>query len=125
MARRFEIDGSLSRWMCFVDGENLTIRGQAFAEAEGLALIEGPHFQRDTFVWVPGARPIDVILYRRKCGSYSRPVRSYYYTSAVGDDASVTSVRERLWQIGFHPEVFRKSKKQEKAKGVDIALAKD
>ena len=101
MARRFEIDGSLSRWMCFVDGENLTMQAQAFAKAEGLALNEGPHFQRKTFVWVPEARPIDVILHDRHYGSYSRPVRSYYYTSVVGD---VAPVRERLWQIGFHPE---------------------
>jgi uncharacterized LabA/DUF88 family protein len=30
-----------------------------------------------------------------------------------------------LWELGFQPEVFKKSKQDQKAKGVDIALAKD
>jgi uncharacterized LabA/DUF88 family protein len=34
-------------------------------------------------------------------------------------------VRKALWDLGFHPEAFKKTKGQEKAKGVDIALSKD
>ncbi len=76
-------------------------------------------------MWLPSTRPIDVILYQRRYGSYSRPLRSYYYTSVVGDSNKIKSVHEALWNLGFHPEVFRKEKQQDKAKGVDIALAKD
>lgn len=111
--------------MCFVDGENFTIRAQNFAKSEGFNLDEGPDYQKDIFAWFPRLRTLDVILYGRSYGSYSRPVRTYYYTSVVGDENTIKTVRESIWNLGFHPEVFKKSKKQEKAKGVDIALAKD
>jgi uncharacterized LabA/DUF88 family protein len=52
-------------------------------------------------------------------------IRAYYYTSLTGDDPQVLSVRRALRSLGFHPEVFKKVRAQEKAKGVDIALAKD
>jgi len=52
-------------------------------------------------------------------------VRAYYYTSLMGDEARLTEIRQALWSLGFQPEVFKKQKKEEKAKGVDIALAKD
>ena len=48
-----------------------------------------------------------------------------HHSRPVGDDSRIASIREGLWEIGFHPEVFKKAKQQEKAKGVDIALAKD
>ena len=35
------------------------------------------------------------------------------------------SIRTKLWELGFSPEVFKKLKGSEKAKGVDIALTKD
>jgi len=34
-------------------------------------------------------------------------------------------VRQALWELNFQPEVFRKKAQQDKAKGVDIALATD
>lgn len=49
----------------------------------------------------------------------------YYYTSAVGDEPRLASIKQSLWEIGFHPEVFKKDKRQTKTKGVDITLAKD
>jgi len=43
-------------WMLFVDGENLTIRGQKLCAAQpGLDLIEGANYKRDCFLWFPGA----------------------------------------------------------------------
>ena len=116
---------SLTRWMCFVDGENFTIRGQKYAESVGLTLPEGPHFKRDIFLWLPKRTPLDVILHERSYGSESVPLRSYYYTSVVGDSVKIDETKTALWELGFHPEVFKKEKKDEKAKGVDIALAKD
>ncbi len=121
----FRLPSAPSRWMCFVDGENFTIRGQEYAKSVGLTLSEGPHFKRDIFLWLPERTPLDVILYERKYGSESVPVRSYYYTSVVGDSVKLDATKTALWELGFHPEVFKKDKKDEKAKGVDIALAKD
>jgi len=37
----------------------------------------------------------------------------------------IGSVRERLWEIGFQPEVFKRLRNRDRAKGVDIALATD
>ena len=34
-------------------------------------------------------------------------------------------VRNRLWNIGFHPVIFRKAKNRSATKGVDIALTTD
>ena len=52
-------------------------------------------------------------------------IRAYYYTSSPGDSDSLDKVRRALWDFKFHPEVFHKKKKDDKAKAVDIALAKD
>jgi uncharacterized LabA/DUF88 family protein len=52
-------------------------------------------------------------------------IRSYYYTSVKGDDTAAMSVKRALRELGFHPEVFKKTREEDKAKGVDIALAKD
>jgi len=39
--------------MMFVDGENLTIRAQRFAQEEGITLQKGPYYERDVMVWLP------------------------------------------------------------------------
>jgi hypothetical protein len=43
----------LRRWMAFVDGENVTLRGQQVAKARGVSLIAGDHYLPDVFVWFP------------------------------------------------------------------------
>ena len=53
MTRRIEIDSNQNRWMCFVDGENMTMRGQAVAKEHDIPLIEGPWYRRDVFLWFP------------------------------------------------------------------------
>lgn len=117
------------RWMCFVDGENLTIRGQQFAEAHNLRLVDGPSFRRDVFLWLPpNLTPLSVMRYGSPSGrSFPLPdaYRAYYYTSAVGDDELLAVVREELWTLGFHPEVFKKTRGSQKTKGVDITMARD
>ena len=52
-------------------------------------------------------------------------IRAHYYTSAVGDENKLEELRQHLWEIGFHGEVFKKEKQQQKSKGVDITLARD
>ena len=51
--------------------------------------------------------------------------RVNYYTTVSGDDPKIASVKEALWRLHFAPHVFKKGKREAKAKGVDIALTRD
>jgi uncharacterized LabA/DUF88 family protein len=117
-------DPHLRRWMMFIDGENFTIRAQKVAAAKSVGLIEGGNYMKDVFVWIPGIRGTQVLT-----GGHLKlqpdAIRSHYYTSVMGDDVKYMDVKEKLRDLGFAPQVFRKKKKEEKAKGVDIALTKD
>jgi hypothetical protein len=97
-----EITALRRRWMMFVDGENFCIRGQQFALFRGIALREGPFYRKDIFPWLPK-------LHATTFGPQGYPqqaIRSYYYTSLVGDEEKLLEVREELWALEFHPEVF-------------------
>ncbi len=115
------------RWMLFVDGENLTIRAQELAKGPGVGwtLQEGPHYMHSVYIWLPSHDP------RRYFGASEipglRPValRAYYYTSAVGDDATLQDIRRKLRDLKFDPQVFKKDKATQKTKGVDVTLTKD
>jgi uncharacterized LabA/DUF88 family protein len=117
----------LRRWMLFVDGENLTIRGQEFASRNSLALKAGNYWKKDCFLWMPNPRP----LKRPSCSSGEIEViepdgiRGYYYTSFVGDYPEIDQAEISLRKIGFAPKVFKKVDKNKKSKGVDIALTTD
>jgi len=73
--------------MLFVDGENLTIRGQAVAKSRSRTLVEGPHFKRDIFLWFPRLAPAEVLRPAPNLPAplHRNPVRSHYYTSVVDD----------------------------------------
>jgi NYN domain len=116
----------LRRWMLFIDGENLTCRGQDFASREGLALQAGEYWKKDCFLWMPGLRPLKRPDFGKGEGETLQPdgIRAYYYTSVVGDESVLAGVQESLWKIGFTPKVFKKQKER-KSKGVDISLTTD
>jgi len=102
--------------MLFVDGENFTIRAQELAKQKGLKLGADPaNYLQDVFVWHTRTFPIENSL----------GTRAYYYTSVVGDEAKIDSVRHNLRTLGFDPQVFKKLSGAAKSKGVDIALTKD
>jgi uncharacterized LabA/DUF88 family protein len=113
--------------MLFVDGENFTIRAQELASANSLQLTEGSLFQRDVFIWLPNVKPTAALVNNENTPIHVQPhaIRAHYYTSVFGDDQKVASVRLALWSLGFNAEVFKRSRKDQKAKGVDIALTKD
>jgi uncharacterized LabA/DUF88 family protein len=112
--------------MMFVDGENFTVRGERFASESGLTLTEGPRYQKDTFLWLPNVQPTYALDRSKIKASLSpRGIRAYYYTSMKADDPAVAATREKLWSLDFTPAVFKKIRKEDKAKGVDIALTKD
>src|ERR1043166_8903059 len=113
--------------MIFVDGENFTIRGQEFAKANGLDLIQGQYWERDTFLWLPNQHAEKPAF---AGGSYwlrhtgvtdARAERSYYYTAVVGDDQRMLETQLAIRELGFEPNVFKKAKGT-KSKGVDVSL---
>lgn len=118
--------------MVFVDGENLTIRAQELANKHGWSLTDGPFFRRDVFLWFPNhgnnsvwdISPCNLMLWHDEYVAGS-PIRAMYYTSMVGDDDAIKNVEGRLWALGSSPAVFKKARRNLKAKGVDIALTKD
>ncbi len=111
----------------FVDGENLTIRGQEFAKNNGIVLQEGKYYSRNVFVWLPGNDATWNPTYAPTTRIQLQPsaIRSYYYTSLTGDEDRMAEVRRSLWALGFNPRVYKKKIASQKAKGVDIALTID
>lgn len=118
-------DPHLRRWMAFVDGENFTIRGQQVAGRMGVTLIEGEYYQRDVFVWFPNVTGRANLFAETPLNLQPNSIRSHYYTSSPGDEPKLAGIREALWRLGFHPEVFKRDSGTKRSKGVDIALAKD
>ncbi len=111
--------------MMFVDGENLTFRAKALAAKRDVELKEGRFYSPDVFVWIPGFNATSYVP-GITLSIQAEATRSYYYTSIWGDYPELSSVREKLWSLGFQPEVFKKEgRREEKAKGVDIMLTKD
>lgn len=108
--------------MLFVDGENFTIRAQKLATANQ-PLVEGRCYKRDCFVWYPTIHANHSI--KNDAFLFGDSLRSYYYTSLVGDESIIAEVRRKLWDLGFTPQVFKRDRDQAKSKGVDIALSKD
>jgi uncharacterized LabA/DUF88 family protein len=112
--------------MLFVDGENVTARGQEISKERSLEFEAGQHFKRDVYLWPRGANPRKPLFPSHSSGArlFEYAVRAYYYTSTTGDDSILEDVRKSLWELHFTPSVFRKSKGA-RSKGVDITLTKD
>ncbi len=111
----------------FVDGENFTFRAQALAKSEKIPLQDGPYYMRDVLIWFPKLHATRNLLTSEDHPTdlQNLGIRAYYYTSTTGGEDVIREVKEKLWEIGFQPEVFKKSKTRDTTKGVDIALATD
>ncbi len=107
--------------MLFVDGENFTIRAQAYAKDNNLLLREGLYYRKNVFVWLPNLPATSISI----PGLQENAIRSYYYTSSVGADDALARLRRQLKLLGFNPVVFKRHKGRQRSKGVDIALTKD
>jgi hypothetical protein len=111
-------------WMLFVDGENLTIRAEKYAEKNRRVIPAAPPgYLTGVYFWPPGmfGDPLSAEFFPNL---QLMGRRSYYYTSAKGDDNKLDSIRHALRELGFKPTVFKRTESR-KAKGVDIALATD
>jgi hypothetical protein len=118
---RLPSDPHLRRWMMFVDGENLTIRTQRLAADSGVRLVVGGHFMTDTFVWLPGVRGTQAVT-PGYLELQPHAIRASYYTNVGGDDDKIWAVREQIRELGFSPHVFKKGRREDKAKAVDVTL---
>src|ERR1700743_1789922 len=107
----------------FVDGENLTLRYQAMVEEGRIARDTTLHGQ-DAYVWSPSVTQLSAWYLSRVS----------YYTSVVGDDVRIESLAKTLAGIQYHhstgsgflnPHIFKKQKRGQKTKSVDINLVTD
>ena len=48
----------LARWMMFVDGEGLAMRGRELLRSRKMDPKVGAHFEPDTFLWLPTMRGV-------------------------------------------------------------------
>lgn len=111
--------------MVFVDGENLTIRGQKLAEEQHLTIPGDGCWKRDVYLWRNGWAPRQNLAWGGVWDAMGAvATRAHYYTSSSGADDIQLEIRERLVALGFQAEVFKKVGGV-KSKGVDIALTKD
>ena len=119
---------ALVRSIVFVDGENLTMRYQALAAAGRKPLPSVSHIQ-DICVWTSdfqSKRVIDTDV-----------LRVNYYTSVVGDDGEVCRIKDSLANLPYlgiydyygrcqlYPRVYKKPKKSNKSRLVDINITID
>jgi uncharacterized LabA/DUF88 family protein len=113
--------------MIFIDGENLVCRYQEMVANGYVPRPEVVH-ERDAFVWYPPGPHLarqHVVL------------RATYYTYATGSDDNIKSIKERLKTLTYsrdprsylpntlYPQVFKKTRREVKGKGVDIQMTVD
>lgn len=112
-------------WMMFVDGENLTIQAQKVTASRGRKMVVNPpSYLEGSFLWFRNGQA-KVARFQTVPRLAESALRAYYYTSVVGADPDTQKVKERLRDMDFNPEVFKKFKGEARPKGVDIALTKD
>jgi uncharacterized LabA/DUF88 family protein len=120
----------LPRAILFVDGENLTMRFQAMVAAGARPKNDTIH-EPDVFVWRDS-------LVGGDHHRLENIVRTYYYTSVVGDELQVAEIKRQLARIEFSsraddgsttgnivPVVFKKPARSQKTRNVDIRVVLD
>jgi uncharacterized LabA/DUF88 family protein len=106
-----------SKYMLFVDGENLAIRYKNVLAESGLVAETHIKHLENLYVWSKHAN--------RRNHEQVALIRSYFYTCAKGDTAKIESIEDDLIQLGISdPRVFKKNNNR-KSKRVDITLATD
>src|SRR5829696_1075755 len=100
----------LRNWMLFVDGENLTMRGQELAKRQGQQFVPCRLYRRDSFVWMGTYQAAQSLTNAREASIHVEQfaIRAYYYTSVQGDEVALQEVREHLRALGFTPRVFKR-----------------
>jgi uncharacterized LabA/DUF88 family protein len=104
-----------SKYMVFVDGENLAIRYKNVLTNGGIEPPSHVSYEPDVFAWSQIANQRN----HKECAL----VRSYYYTCTKGDDNKISEFASTLKEVGItDPRVFKKNSNG-RSKRVDITLA--
>lgn len=125
------------RWMRFVDGENLALQGAKILQRQfGPECFKNSpeYFEPGSFLWFPSIGCSGLTNHhlsphwrvsREGCwnNQASEAIRAYYYTVISGTDEKFSSVEDRIWNLGFAPKVFRKSKSVQKTTCVDFSIS--
>jgi len=107
----------------FVDGENLLFRFKSLLE-RGNVPKQGVIYENDEFIWSGSISKLGGCIVNR----------IGYYTTKAGDQSSIDELSLRISKIkydyingfGFlNPHVFKKAKKGNKTKSVDINIVTD
>ena len=101
----------MTRWMMFVDGQNLAMRGRDVAKILRIPLQFGSFYSPDEFLWMPGnvADQISQSLWNwiwknKLVNAQGEPREAYYWTETQhGDAARVEAVKKSLRALGFTP----------------------
>ncbi len=105
-----------SRFMVFIDGENLSIRFNDYIKDKAKSNLP-LHVKREKDIYIWSNHAI------RKQHGGCLFMRSFYYTSLTGDTDKLTCVENTLIDLGItDPRVFKKEKGG-RTKQVDITLA--
>lgn len=106
-----------SRFMVFVDGENLAIRYKNHISENNIDQPNHVKHEKDVYVWSSYAN--------RHTHQNCTLIRSFYYTCAKGDHAKIERLEDELIDCGISdPRVFKKNTNN-RSKRVDITLATD
>ncbi|MDZ8241574.1 MAG: NYN domain-containing protein [Nostoc sp. ChiQUE01a] len=114
--------------MLFIDGENLVCRYQAMITQGSVPKQPEIHFHdKDIYIWTP------LKNFTEESEYHNEIIRAYYYTSVIGDENKLHNVFESLKKIQIvaakpqtlYPVIFKKARKEIKAKGVDIQMTVD
>lgn len=104
-----------SRYMVFVDGENLAIRYKNHIKENNLVVPDHVRHVEDVYVWSE--------LANQRNHTVCSLVRSYYYTCARGDHNKIEELSDELLNCGISdPRIFKKNTNN-RSKRVDITLA--
>jgi len=120
---------AIPRTMVFLDAENLVFRYQAMLQEGWLPNNDVVHIP-DVLVWHPSMTQVF---------GYANVGRVYLYTSMVGDDAALRTMKRRIADITYEykyaiqdigtaqivPVVFKKQAKNHKSRQVDISITID
>lgn len=116
------------RTMIFIDGENLVCRYQAMI-AKGFVPRSKVHHLADCYVWHE----------KNWIPHIPFVARAYFYTSFVGTDDRLSEISAELKKLQYmtrdcmahgsadtlYPVIFKKSRKDQKSKGIDIQMSVD
>ncbi len=126
MLHRGPIAPNAGRMMIFIDGENMVLRYQHLLNKGSNPKTDVVH-EHDVYVW------------KKEAISHEghEIIRATLYTSLSGDNSRIEHVEREIKQLNFDkyshsfkpnhltPCIFKKVRKTDKAKGVDIKLTID